>query len=416
MPQVEISRNLAAARWSTALHGKFFDRMFPTAPGEFREKAVRPFDTTLHESGMAFFKRGQELLPGSRAFFDPQRMVLITDAARHASLPESLKDGFIETEVLESRSHRARFFVAENGEAFEFKGLTPVDFDLSKLNPNSNQPRGLFESGHARREFDGLQLTGGVRSAVNELGEWFGDLKGFSQLLRAGRPGERFYPWMRMDESMSTLQLLARLEGKDLETFLYESHVRFGRQLRKLHDAGMTLCNPFRRGTAMDEPFYSSLHSGNVEPHGNLIDLEGMMGVNRSEEAFNGYIRQNPDSLRRVSRNLLEHVFKNPFSFTCRVADLHRYFESRNNLERSIFKQTFSPSGRHRLFMSILSGTIRGYYQAENLRDLELGDDTDKYLASILDFIKEREFNNLRFGILFRTIEEIEGQAKPVFD
>ncbi|HTY12644.1 MAG TPA: hypothetical protein VMD02_00490 [Candidatus Omnitrophota bacterium] len=404
---------VASIEMSFRLQGRFFDRMFPGAITTLRDRAVLPSGARALDSQDGFFLRGQVLLPGSVAFFDPQSRLLITDRARLDSLPHILQDRFVPTEVLESRSHRARFFVADNGATFEFKGLTPRHFNLLKLNPNSNQPKGLFGSDYARNEHIGLDLIGGVSAGVNELGGWFGDLNGFSQLMRASAPGERFYPWMRMDDTISAIQLLAELEGKPLETFLFESHFRLGRQLRQFHQAGLTLCNPFRNGTAPNEPFFSSLHSGNVEPHGNLIDLEGMRSFSDAAEAFNYYTDNGTVLPKQLTPRFMERLSRHPFSFVCRVADLHRYLESRNNLERSLFKSTFSPSGRHRLFQRILSGMIHGYYREEMEKDATLAKDTDNFLDNMIKFMTDSRYTCLRFATLFRIFEEVEGQTRP---
>ncbi|HVN66998.1 MAG TPA: hypothetical protein VMT55_01395, partial [Candidatus Sulfotelmatobacter sp.] len=123
---------------------------------------------------------------------------MITDTERLAQLPKNMQSQFRPVQVLESRSRRARFWVNENGETIEFKGLTPARADLNRLNVNTNQPQGLMSASKAENENAGLKAIGGIESGVTHLGGFFADLEGFAQLFRKAPAKGRYLPWVRL--------------------------------------------------------------------------------------------------------------------------------------------------------------------------------------------------------------------------
>ncbi|MBU0671442.1 MAG: hypothetical protein KJ732_00270 [Candidatus Margulisbacteria bacterium] len=310
--------------------------------------------------------------------------------------------------VLESRSHRARFWLDPEGRLLEFKGLTPYEFDVAKLNPNSGQPQGLFAAVPAMVEADSLKLLQGVDSELTELGEFFPDLEGYAQILRGSKEGERYFSWMRMDSGPETYELLAQLEGLPLETFLYESGQRFGQQLRRMHKAGRTLHNPFASAKEPKEPFFSTLHSGNVDPHGNIIDLEGLSNFEAAENGFwaavigNNWGEQVPD---KIMNQLLP---RHPFEVFSRASDLQLFLGGRYRrslFSSPVFERLFRASKRPELFSRVLAGALDGYYQ---LKDSSQQEEIQQDLTRLIDSMKEKNWTEFPFQQTLNIVIGIE--------
>ena len=392
---------------SHAIHRRYLSYLFPRAAKGLVDRAL---DTTSRE---AFFMRGSAQLEPSIAFLDANRWLLITNRKRFGALPEEARKNIAPVEVVESRSHRAWFLVTKDGTVVEFKGLTPLDYDLNKLNPNSFQPEGLFEINHARNEVAGLQLAQGVGGAVLDFGEWFSDLKGYAQITRTSRPGERYFCWMRMDLPLSSYELLAQLEGVPIETFLHDAGKRFGEQLRKFHLAGKTQHDPFRGGLAEKDPFYSSLHSGNVDPYGNLIDLEAMRDFGVAENQFWYLV-----AIRRdvpVSADEMELVLRHPYSLHCRAADLGRFIGGREeiierNREPSLFRILAHDARRPDLFQTFLFGFFKSYYASKN--DASFFEQINTELGKMAETLLARGIKMLPRTQTLRMLSDIEEEGE----
>ena len=356
-----------------------------------------------------FFREWSELEP-SVAYIDPSQPFLITDEKRLESLPPENGGEFSPAIVLESRSHRARFWVDEEGRIMEFKGLTPSVYDEEKINPNSNQPRGLMTLEKARIEAEGINLIGALEARVVELGKYFGDMGKYAQLCRRAKAGGKYFPWARMDILPTSMQLLAELEGVDFETYLHQACVRFGRQLRGLHDAGRTLHTPFRVGT--DEPFFSSLHMGNVEIHGNIIDLEGMKDFREAEEACLEAFKADRKNWARIPKELLQQMKDRPFRDFSRLSDLHIFIGGRGFGEGSFFR-TFFVAGRDaERFTLGLSGIIEGYY-GESVERGEIKGEITNVLSKVKNYLVEEKATLFPFqltcDIFFGIEKELSG-------
>jgi len=343
-------------------HQLYFDRLFPGASSELKEKALGPYEHLFHT---------ELFLKPSLAFLHREKLFLITDEARFNSLNPEQQSGFEPVMVLESRSRRARFWVSPEGQIVEFKGLTPHKFNPLNLNHNSGQPNGLLELDPAYCEKTGLDIIGQIDSGVHELGEYFPDLNPYAQLFRKAGPQTKYLPWLRMDLSPTLMQILAQLENLPFETFLYQSCARFGAQLRRFHDAGKTLHSPFQAPNDRPEPFYSSLHSGNVEIHGNIIDLEGMFDFGEARDIFR-------DQLSRLDRSrmdprgfidaeiLAQAETGEDFGFFCRLSDLHRFIRGNTyqlTRESSLAGNLFTADAQTPYYFIVaLTGVLRGYY------------------------------------------------------
>ena len=381
------------------IHGLFFDRLFPGASPNLRHAALVPANTAL-------FQRGSETLKPSINYLDVSRSFLITSERRYQQLGRKEAKRFMPVLVLESRSQRARFWLDSKSRLLEFKGLTPYEFDVNRINPNSGQPQGLFSACPAMVEADGLKLMQALDTELTELGEFFPDLDDYSQILRCARDGERYYSWMRMDSPPRVYELLAQLEGLPLETFLYEAGQRFGLQLRRLHKAGRTLHDPFASSNEPKEPFFSTLHSGNVDPHGNIVDLEGLSNFDVAESRFWAALLSNNWGKYVPTEIMNDKLSRYPFDVFSRASDLQLFLGGRDGrfpYMPSVFDCLFRAARRPELFERVLAGVLDGYYQIEDpAQQAELKAD----LIRLIDNMKE---NNCVYFTFRQTLNIVLG-------
>ncbi|OGC36374.1 hypothetical protein A2311_02415 [candidate division WOR-1 bacterium RIFOXYB2_FULL_48_7] len=311
-----------------------------------------------------FVKNGFHLLQPALSWLRSDLRVMVNSDARFAALPPALRQDYFPAITLESRSNRARFWVTADGRGIEYKGLTPTVVDFGRINENSNQVEGLMAEERAAIEYEGLTIINGLKCCVTPLGSLFGDLQGHAQLVRGAVAGELYLPWIRADKHVSSYELLAQLEGLSLEQFLWRGAQRFGEQARRLHQAGRTMASPFRAGSLPREPYYSSLHKGNVEIHGNIIDLEGMktfamvgdlLGQQASVPVFQGG-RGHPATLAKLRGRTT--------AYYARLCDLQRFLGGRNGeiFETSAALNVFSFKESPLAFAQFLSGVFCGYY------------------------------------------------------
>lgn len=370
-------------------HQLYFDRLFPQASSDLKKKALGPYEHLFHT---------ELFLKPSLAFLHREKLFLITDEARFNSLNPEQQSGFEPVMVLESRSRRARFWVSPEGQIVEFKGLTPHKFNPLNLNHNSGQPNGLLELNPAYCEKAGLDIIGQIDSGVYELGEYFADLGPYAQLFRRAGPQTKYLPWLRMDLSPTLMQILAQLENLPFETFLYQSCARFGAQLRRFHDAGKTLHSPFQEPGGFPEPFFSSLHSGNVEIHGNIIDLEGMVDFAEAERSYKESLarqdRSRLDPRGYIGEKILaEAETTDDFGFFCRLSDLHRLIRGNSHQlirESSLAGNLFASDAHSPYnFILALTGVIRGYYHRPAKEKNKMGE-IDAYLnEKVVPFLQD---------------------------
>lgn len=332
---------------------KTLKAIFPSAGADLIKKA----DTL--KAGILGRKTGYLL-----GLYNGEQKLLLTNEEVAAALPLEKLKGFSPAFVLKSHSDRARFGVTAEGRVVEFKGTTPIEFYPDKTNPNSGDPEGLLSLEAAKNEARGLTLIGELETQVVDLGEFFTAYKGFAQLYRAGKAGNRYFPWLRLDSPLTVTQLLAELEEKPLEQFLFDSGERSGRQLKKLHDTGYTLHNPWREGEILGRraraPLtFSSLHPANVEIHGNIVDTEGMRTFEAAKELFWRRLSEDPKvDLDPDEKKDYETGKKSPAYFS-RLCDIQRLIGGAHKLDRSLL----GVLGEQQ-FLSLLSGLLKGYYRA----------------------------------------------------
>jgi hypothetical protein len=213
-------------------------------------------------------------------YYDPMTKI----AYSHMDyLPESARGRLRQKQAFESHSQRA-YFIVENNELTEYKGLTWPYSD--EIVPASGQPRGLLVREHGEREARALndiaQRGGNVKAEYhnagiallkkespskievkpltadeeNKLGKGSdGEIIHYGVLKRWG---EDYIPFIRLD-LFQIVHLLARMEGIEYIELLSNALERLGRVLRTAHELGIYHC---------------FTHPGNVDAHGNLIDYE----------------------------------------------------------------------------------------------------------------------------------------------
>ena len=379
----------------------YLDQLFPHGPQNLKERALTYVDQAI------LIREWQPYQP-SLAYLNLERKFLVTDEKRFQTLPPEKVRDFVPVLVLESRSHRARFWVDEEGRAIEFKGLTPSEFNKDRINPNSGQPEGLFDLECARAEVRGINLIGELESGLTDLGEYFADLGGYAQIYRTGMDGNPYVPFARLDLPQSYMQTLADLEGVPLERYFYEAALRFGLQLRKLHDAGQTLHIPYPGCGLKPEPFFSVLHSGNVEVHGNIIDLEGMKDFRTAEKEALRALMTGQRNLAAIPPEIIEQMKQRPFEFFSRMSDLQRLIGGTWHAESSLFGTTCEKGKNGGLFVKALSAIILGYYGPRIERVSAKLENTYAKLRESLsrETDKDREFAFPNTFHLFSAIED----------
>lgn len=349
------------------------------------ERSVRrrALKTLFPKAGAALLEKAltyQQAILGDNAgyslgMYNPATKTLFTDEKTAYKLPAAELHQYSAVFAIQSHSKRAMYIVEKNGKVSEFKGKTPLQFNPEKRNPNSGDPEGLLSLTAARNEAKGLNVIGELETGVVDLGAISPSFDGYAQLYRSGKDGFRYYPWLRLDSRPSVTGTLAELEGKTIEQFLHESGERLGRQLRKLHNAGYTLHNPWREGAIGKEVvrkpiWYSSLHSANVEIHGNLIDPEGMRTFEEAERLFWQRLAAEPTALTPKERSSFESG-KISVGYYSRLCDIQRFFGGTHRLEKSMA----GVLGRDG-FVALLRGFLAGYYdgyQAKEKIDLVIG-------------------------------------------
>ncbi|MFA6417717.1 MAG: hypothetical protein WCW67_01080 [Candidatus Margulisiibacteriota bacterium] len=329
-----------------------------------------------------FPKAGPELLEKAQAYqyailgdnagyslgmYNPATKTLFTDEKVAFGLPAEKLRQFSTVFAIQSHSNRAMYIVEKDGKVSEFKGKAPFQFYPGKRNLNSGDPEGLLSLAAARNEVKGLSLIGELEAEAVDLGALFPAYDGYAQLYRSGKEG-KYYPWLRLDSRPGVTRTLAELEGKTLAQFLHESGERLGRQLRKLHKAGYTLHNPWREGTVGRETvrkplWYSSLHSANVEIHGNLIDPEGMRTFAEAEQTFWRRLAAEPTAISAKERSCFE-AGKVSVHYYSRLCDIQRFFGGTHRLEKSIAGVLGKDS-----FIALLKGFLAGYYDGYQAKE-----------------------------------------------
>ena len=216
------------------------------------------------------------------AYFDPTTKM----AYSHTDyLPEDVQGRLLQKHAFESHSQRA-YFVVENNELTEYKGLTLPYSD--EIVPASGQPRGLLLKEHGEREARALndiamRGAGSVKAEYHEVGMALLKREGSkievrpltaeeekkrengtfydAEIIRYGvlrRWGEDYIPFIRLD-LFQIVRQLAIMKGIDHVELLSDAVAKLGRVLRTAHELGIYHC---------------FTHPGNVDAHGNLIDYE----------------------------------------------------------------------------------------------------------------------------------------------
>ena len=296
------------------------------------------------------------------ALYNPAKKILLTSEKMEELLTREERLSYFPKMAIQSHSRRAMWIIAADGKVIEFKGKTPPQFNQDKRNPNSGDPEGLLSYAAARKEAEGLRMIGAIESGATNLADLFPVYEGYGQLYRAETSNARYFPWLRIDSPVEVTRFLAELEGISIERFLFESGERLGRQLRKLHDAGYTLHNPLREGivggTNIRKPiWYSSLHSANVEIHGNLIDTEGMRTFEEAETLFWRRVNDEPGALQSDRERALFESGVVPLPYYSRLCDFQRFLGGVDRLEKSI-AGVFGKA----LFLRMFLGLMEGYY------------------------------------------------------
>lgn len=215
-------------------------------------------------------------------YFDPVAKM----AYSHTDyLPGDVQGRLLRKHAFESHSQRA-YFVVENNELNEYKGLTLPYSD--EIVPASGQPRGLLLKEHGEREAKALsdiakKGAGSVRAEYHEVGMALLKREGSkievrpltaeeakklengkfydAEIIRYGvlrRWGEDYIPFIRLDlfQIVRRLAIMDRIAHTEL---LSNAMKRLGRILRTAHELGIYHC---------------FTHPGNVDARGNLIDYE----------------------------------------------------------------------------------------------------------------------------------------------
>jgi hypothetical protein len=216
------------------------------------------------------------------AYFDPMTKM----AYSHTDyLPEDVQGRLLRKHAFESHSQRA-YFVVENNELNEYKGLTLPYSD--EIVPASGQPRGLLLKEHGEREARALndiamRGAGSVKAKYHDVGmallkreeskievrpltaEEEKKLENGTfydaEIIRYGvlkRWGEDYIPFIRLD-LFQIVRQLAIMEGFVHAELLSDAVAKLGRTLRTAHELGIYHC---------------FTHPGNIDAHGNLVDYE----------------------------------------------------------------------------------------------------------------------------------------------
>jgi|GEM_PF-3307404 len=407
---------------SIPVHQRFLRRIFPRISEEMIKKTTEVFYRPVLEARKTgLFLRGDIPLKASGAWLNAKIPLLLTEEERFRKIAEKSEE-FAPIEVLESRSERARICLVEEREKvaiWEFKGLTPKRVNPGRLHPSSGQPYWVFANGPAEKEKMGITLVGAIEARVIELGSYFEDLVGYAQLLRRAKPGEFFFPWLRMDIQPSIYQVLAELEEIPFETFLCQAGERMGQELGSLHRKRLTLHEPF---LDEEDPFFSSLHSGNVEVHGHLLDLEGLNKIEEAEEQFWWGVKayaQRLSARKIMGYDPLEgwKVFgkvlkfeQNPFSLFSRSCDLQRFLGGTAiqwGMEPSFFRYW---QNQPEDYLQFLSSFFLGYYP--EIREQRKEEEVKAYLKEVVKVLEERKKEYWLFPYTYQIMEEVEEELR----
>ncbi|MBU0629923.1 MAG: hypothetical protein KKC80_03275 [Candidatus Margulisbacteria bacterium] len=339
----------------------------------------------------------------SPCLFSHEKKVLLTSIKWENRLSKEAWFSFAPKMAIQSHSRRAMWIIALDGKVIEFKGKTPLQFDLGKLNPNSGDPEGLLSLSAARNEAVGLRLIGEVECGVTNLFEYSSMYDGYAQLFRTVTNGSRYFPWLRIDSPVPVTAFLAELEAVSTERFLYESGERLGRQLKKLHEAGYTLHNPMRVGVVAGQTFrkpiwYSSLHSANVEIHGHLIDTEGMRTFEEAEALFWRRVHEDPKAIENIRERAMFESGVVPVPYYSRLCDFQRFLGGADRLEKSIA----GVLGKD-LFIGLFSGLINGYYSGRV--------SGEKLKQAVAGLLKKEKIGRVDLGTTHGILYQLEKAA-----
>lgn len=357
----------------TKCYEQIFHAIFPKAAGNANLFKRAVLDNGLHCQNL--FQANGTFLPIYKGHLRNDGKFVITNPERMSEIKNA--DEFRPLYFLGSHSKRAWFNVSSDGTVSEFKGLTPVKgqfnntlcyYDLKKINNNSNQPYWLSDISCAGIEHETLKIIGSIETNVVSLGDYFKDLEGYAQLMRKGKPGNKYIPWHRMSSNMGIFELLSELEEVPLEKFLYNAGYKTGSQLKIMHSSGLTMHGP---AYIKDEAslFYSSFHSGNVTPYGDIVDTEGATFFDDSKEMF--YIMLSDNKCRKLidlPADFNEIVERFSFNFVSRISDLNTLITGRGPLskESPLLDNFYFINNSLDKYKSLLSGILNGYYFDNN--------------------------------------------------
>lgn len=248
-------------------------------------------------------------------YFDPKKVLALTDESYWANLPaESLATDYLYTIAFPSQSDRALAIIWDDGSVSEFKGetLTKEELAMAYLHEQSLEPGGFLVADKGQREAEMLNFLGAISARFHLIGEGQncqGEPTQYGQLVREA---SNYLPWLRLDRSLADLASLANWGNKSLEELLSTAAKRSAQQLKKLHAA-----NLFNIGFSSSRYFNfegvcSYNHIGNIEAHGNIVDL--------------GSVRQPEETQQILQEHLPEIKTKEERFFYAAFIDLYRIF------------------------------------------------------------------------------------------
>jgi hypothetical protein len=163
------------------------------------------------------------------------------------------------------------FFIVEEDRLIDFKGYTFLDIDVSRGHRHAGaDPTMSMSRDAALFEVDALLKIGAVDAEFQDIVTIDGITYG--QLRREGRIGEYGCPLLRMYDIKNVKDLSQiRSPHATFKEHYYYAGKNFGRQLAKIHS--MLIFNGLV--DKLLNYIQSFWHAGNVDPFGNLIDIEG---------------------------------------------------------------------------------------------------------------------------------------------
>lgn len=206
-------------------------------------------------------------------YFNPEKVMLLTDPLYWDKLPPEELERDVYTIAFPSQSERAMVLIWDDGSVSEFKGetLPPEYLRTAGIHDQSREPVGFLTRAEGEREAELINFVGALDSRWHLLGEGEncrGQVTQYGQLVREGRD---FFPWIRLDRPFDHLLSLSQWEGVSLESYIGLMGRKLGAQLKKLHSNNYYNVG-YRRGHGF-KGILSFCHIGNIEAHGNLLDL-----------------------------------------------------------------------------------------------------------------------------------------------